>query len=126
MGQGAGVAATLTRGQVRLFRFSPPDKERPVLVLTRSHALRFLRRVTVAPITSTIRGIPTEVVLEVEDGMKAPCAANLDHVATVPRHGLGRLLAELRPERMAEVCRALDFALGCRELPEAMNEFDGA
>ena len=79
------MAGDLSRGEVRFFRFPSPDKQRPVLVLTRNSALEFLNRVTVAPITSTIRGSPTEVVLGVEDGMKHPSAVNLDHVITVPR-----------------------------------------
>ena len=97
-----------------MFRFPPPDKQRPVLLLTRASALDFLNRVTVAPITSTIRGSPTEVVLGIEDGMKHPCAVNLDHVITVPRAGLGRLVGHVSPIRLAEVCRALAFAVGCR------------
>ena len=110
------MARDLTRGDVRLFRFPAPDKERPVLVLTRTTALGFLNRVTIAPITSTLRGIPSEVVLDENDGMRHRCAVNLDHVVTVPRRGLGWRLTGLRPERLLEVCRALDFALGCNEL----------
>lgn len=109
------MAGEVTRGDVRMFRFPPPDKSRPVLVLTRSSALVFLNRVTVAPITSTIREIPTEVMLDQSDGMRAPCAVSLDNVVTVPRAGLGRRLAVLSPERLAAVCRALEFALGCDE-----------
>ena len=96
-----------------MVRFPPPDKQRPAVVLTRSSALRFLNRVTVAPITSTIRGIPTEVVLGLEDGMKQPCAVNLDHVITIPRPALGRRVTGLGATRMAEVCAALAFAMGC-------------
>jgi mRNA interferase MazF len=102
-----------TRGEVRLFRFPPPDKERPVLVLTRSSAIPYLNRVTIAPITSTIRGIPTEVVVGVEDGLRVRCAVNLDHVVTVPKAGLGARLAVLSSVRLDEVCAALRFALGC-------------
>ncbi|MBI4701427.1 MAG: type II toxin-antitoxin system PemK/MazF family toxin [Deltaproteobacteria bacterium] len=103
----------MRRGEVRLFGFPPPDKERPVVVLTRSSALRFLNRVTVAPVTSTVRDIPTEVVLDEDDGMRGRCAVNLDHVVTVPRQGLGRRLTALRADKLAAICRALDFALGC-------------
>jgi mRNA interferase MazF len=109
------MAGEVARGDVRLFRFPSPDKSRPVLVLTRSTALRFLGRVTVAPITSTIRDIPTEVVLDERDGMRARCAVSLDNVVTVPRGGLGRRLTALAPEKLAAVCRALYFALGCDE-----------
>lgn len=85
-----------------------------MLVLTRNSALRFLTRVTIAPITSQIRNIPTEVVIDVEDGMRGPCAVNLDNVVTVPKGELGRRLTQLSARRMAAVCSALEFALGCR------------
>ena len=103
----------LHRGDVRLFRFPLPDKERPVVVLTRSSAIPYLNRVTVAPITSTIRSIPSEVVLDVTDGMREPCAINLDHVVTVPKTGLGRRLTVLSAPRLEALCHAMAFALGC-------------
>jgi len=107
------VAGRLERGQVRLFRFPPPDKQRPVLVLTRGSALGYLSRVTIAPITSTIRGVPSEVALGPDDGMKQPCAVNLHNVVTVSKEHLGRRVAQLDERRMREVCDALGFALGC-------------
>ena len=107
------MAGRIERGEIRLFRFEPPDKERPVLVLTRSSAIPYLSRVTIAPITSTIRGVPSEVVLGVEDGMKKPCVANFHNVMTVRQEAIGKRLAQLTPRRMREVCAALGFALGC-------------
>ena len=103
----------LERGEIRLHRFPAPDKERPVLVLTRSTALPYLSRATIAPITSTIRGVPSEVLLGPEDGMKQPCVVNLHNVMTVNQQNLGRRLAQLSARRMREVCTALAFALGC-------------
>ena len=82
----------MRRGEVRWYRFKPPDKRRPVLLLTRDAALAYLGEVTVAPITSTIRDIPTEVVLGAGDGMPRECAVNLDHVQTVMRGRLGGLV----------------------------------
>lgn len=113
MGIGGGLAGGLTRGDVRLYQFAPPDKKRPVVVLTRESALRYLSTVTVAPITSTIRGVPSEVRLGKEDGMKVPCAVNLHNVVTVSAQRLGRRVARLSPQRMNEICRALRFSLGC-------------
>jgi len=107
------MAGRVERGEVRFFRFPAPDKQRLVLLLTRASALRYLSRVTVAPITSTIRGVPSEVALGTEDGMKGPCAVNLHNVVTVPQVGLGRRVATLSSARMREVCLALAFALGC-------------
>jgi mRNA interferase MazF len=107
------LAGRVERGEIRLLRFPPPDKERPVLVLTRSSALEYLSRATVAPITSTIRGVPSEVALGPEDGMKHPCAVNLHNVVTVNQANLGRLVGQLDARRMGAVCAALAFALGC-------------
>jgi mRNA interferase MazF len=107
------MAGRLVRGEVRLFRFPAPDKQRPVLILTRGSALEYLSRITVAPITSTVRGVPSEVVLGPEDGMKQVCAVNLHNVVTVPEAGVGRRLAQLTPQRLREVCAALAFAVGC-------------
>lgn len=107
------MAGRVERGDVRLYRFPSPDKPRPVLVLTRPSALTYLTRVTVAPITSAIRGVPSEVALGIDDGMKQPCAVNLHHVVTVDREALGRRVARLDARRMREVCSALAFALGC-------------
>jgi len=90
-----------------------PGKKRPVVVLTRNSAIGYLSTVTVAPITSTIRGVPSEVVLDEEDGMKAPCAVNLHNAVTVSQERLGKRLAQLRSTRMNEICAALRFSLGC-------------
>jgi len=107
------VAARVERGDIRLYQFAPPGKTRPVVVLTRSSSIAFLATVTVAPITSTIRGVSSEVMLTEEDGMKSPCAVNLHNMMTVPQQRLGKRVAHLRTLRMAEVCAALRFSLGC-------------
>jgi mRNA interferase MazF len=102
----------MKRGEVRWYRFQRPDKRRPVLVLTRDSALAFLGEVTVAPISSTIRDIPSEVVLGSADGMPRDCAVNLDHVQTVSKARLGPLISSLPASRMREVRSALLFSLG--------------
>lgn len=107
------MAGRLERGDIRLYQFPEPDKRRPVLVLTRSSSIDYLSRVTVAPITSTIRGVPSEVVLGPEEGMKQPCAVNLYNLVTVSRGSVGRRVARLDERRMRAVCAALAFALGC-------------
>ena len=107
------MASRIARGDVRLYNFAPPDKNRPVVVLTRDSAIAYLATVTVAPITSTIRGVPSEVLLNDEDGMKAPCAVNLHNPVTVTQERLGRRVAHLSPLRMHEICAALRFSLGC-------------
>jgi mRNA interferase MazF len=107
------VAGKIVRGEVRLYRFAPPDKLRPVVVLTRGSAIPYLANVTVAPVTSTIRGVPSEVALGEEDGMKRPCAVNLHNAVTVSKDRLGRRVAQLPPARMIEICAALRFSVGC-------------
>jgi mRNA interferase MazF len=105
----------MRRGEIRWYRFAKPDKKRPVLVLTRDSALVFLDDVTIAPVTSTIRDIPTEVVPTPEDGMPRDCAVNLDHIQTVTRARLGGTIATLSATRVSEVESAIAFALGSRE-----------
>lgn len=107
------MAGKLARGDVRLYNFAAPDKKRPVVILTRNSAIAYLSTVTVAPITSAIRGVPSEVVLTEEDGMKAPCAVNLHNAITISQDRLGKRVAQLSSLRMNEICAAVRFALGC-------------
>lgn len=86
---------------------------RPVLILTRDSAISHLSTATVAPITSTVRDVPSEVILDVGDGMKGRCAVNLHNAITISQERLGRRVASLSNERMHEVCAALRFSLGC-------------
>ncbi|HUD13566.1 MAG TPA: type II toxin-antitoxin system PemK/MazF family toxin [Terracidiphilus sp.] len=107
------MAGRIARGDVRHYSFAPPDKKRPVVVVTRDSAIAYLSTVTVAPITSTIRGVPSEVLLTEEDGMKAPCVVNLHNAVTVSQDRLGKRVAHLSSVRMNELCAALRFSLGC-------------
>ena len=110
------MATGVARGDVRLYRFAPPDKQRPVVVLTRDSAIQYLSSVTVAPVTSTIRGVASEVLLDEGDGMKGRCAVNLHNAVTISQQRLGKRLARLGPGRMSEICSALRFSLGCDAL----------
>lgn len=107
------MASGIARGDVRLYQFAPPDKTRPVVVLTRDSAVAYLSTVTVAPITSTIRGVPSEVVLGEDDGMRQACAVNLHNAVTVPQQRVGKRVARLSALRMSEICAALRFSLSC-------------
>ena len=82
-------------------------------MLTRDSAIGYLATLTVAPITSTIRGVPSEVALDVDDGMKGPCVVNLHNAITIAQKHLGRRIGSLSAARMHEVCDALQFAVGC-------------
>ena len=101
----------MKRGEVRWYKFAPPDKKRPVLILTRDSILRYLGEVTVAPITTTVRDIPSEVFLSKHDGMRLDCAVNCDHIQTVSKGKIGALITQLSPAQMNAVTKAVGFAL---------------
>ncbi len=89
------------------------DKRRPVLVVTRSDAIGVLARVVVAPVTRTVRGIPTEVALGPDEGLRAPCAASFDNLLPLSCSLLSARVGRLAPARRAELCRALDALADC-------------
>ena len=101
----------MKHGEVRWYKFLPPDKKRPVLILTRDSVLQYLGEVTVAPITTTVRNIPSEVFLSKTEGVPMDCAVNCDHLQTVPKAKVGPLITSLPPSKMIEVGRAIRFAL---------------
>ena len=101
----------MKRGEVRWYKFQLPDKNRPVLILTRDSILEYLGEVTVAPITSTIRDIPSEVFLSKENGMPKDCAINCDHIQTVSKEKIGSRIITLSSEKMDQVREAILFAL---------------
>jgi mRNA interferase MazF len=100
------------RGDVCWYSFPAPNKRRPVLILTRDSAIKVLNSVTVAPITSTIRSIPTELVLNEDDGLPDICAANFDNIQTVPKANIGAPIAHLSASKMKAAAGAIGFALG--------------
>lgn len=102
----------MNRGEVWWLE-SPDEKRRPVLLLTRSRLIHRMSNVTVAPVTTRGRNIPTEVRLDEDDGMPRPCVVTLDNVRTVPQAYLTASVTALGPERMAEVCQALRVAVDC-------------
>ncbi|MBI5058083.1 MAG: type II toxin-antitoxin system PemK/MazF family toxin [Nitrospirae bacterium] len=101
----------MKRGEVRWYKFQSPDKKRPVVILTRNSILDYLGEVTVAPITSTIRDIPSEVLLSKENGMHNDCAVNCDHIQTVSKEKIGALITTLSKEKLFQVRNAISFAL---------------
>ena len=101
----------MRHGEIRWYKFAKPDKKRPVLILTRDSVLEYLGEVTVAPITTTIRSIPSEVFLSSADGMLRDCAVNCDHLQTVSKSKIGSLITSLTLAKMAAVGRAIRFAL---------------
>lgn len=107
------MARRVDRGEIWTYEFRRPDKRRPVVILSRADAIAVLSTVMIAPITSTMRGLPSEVAVGVAEGLKRESAVNLDHVQTVEQSRLSRRLGSLGSEKMRAVCRALAIATGC-------------
>lgn len=107
------MAREISRGEIWTYAFRAPDKRRPVLVLTRQEVIGLLHTVMVAPITSTIHGAPSEVIVGVGEGLKHDSAVNLDHVQTIEQSRLVGRLGHLSAAKMRDVCRALAIAMGC-------------
>ena len=105
----------MRRGEIRWYTFAPPDKRRPILILARDEVADVLNELVVVPVTRTIRGLATEVILTQADGMPATSALNFDHVALAQRSRIGPLLATLPSERWEDVRRALLAACGFSE-----------
>ena len=102
----------MKRGEIRWYTFALPDKRRPVMILTRNEVIDYLNEIIVVPVTRTIRGLTTEVVLTPDDGMPVVSALNFDHVALAHRQRIGALICNLPEERWTEVRSALMVACG--------------
>jgi mRNA interferase MazF len=107
------VAREVRRGEIWRYRFKAPDKQRPVVILSRPEVIGLLHTVIVAPVTSTMRGAPGEVAVGIAEGLKHPSALSLDHVQTVEKARLTGYVGSLGPEKMRDVCRALAVAVAC-------------
>lgn len=90
----------------------PAAGRRPVVLISRNEAYKVRELVTVAPVTTRMRGIPVEVKLGRDDGLPRECVANLDTITTVPKSLLRERLAVLSPTRVGAIDRAIRFALG--------------
>lgn len=102
----------MKHAEIRWYKFQKPDKKRPVLILTRDSIIDYLGEITIAPITSKIRDIPTEVYLNEVNGLPKECAVNLDHIQTVPKNKIGSVITKLNEDKMKEVKTAVLFAFG--------------
>jgi len=101
----------MQRGEIWWAQLDPPAARRPVLLLSRNKAYEIRLSITVAPVTRTIRGISTEVILDDKDGMPVKCVVNLDDIATIPQNILTEKLTTLSEEKMKKVTEAIVFAL---------------
>ena len=111
----------MKRGEIRWYTFRPPDKRRPVLILTRNEVLDRLNEIILVPATRTIRGLSTEVVVGESDGMPVDCALNFDHVALGQRARIGSKICTLPESRWPEVRSALLIACGFSEPIEQVS-----
>lgn len=102
----------VSRGEI-WWAESPSAKRRPYLVLTRERAIAVLHSVIAVPATRTVRGIPTEVPLDEDDGMPGRCVLSFDNLVTVPKAWLVERICRLQPQRLHECCQALGVATGC-------------
>jgi mRNA interferase MazF len=101
----------MKRGEVRWYTFKTPDKNRPVVILSRTSVIAYLGEVTIAPITTTVRDIPSEVFLSRHDGLPKDCAVNCDHIQTVSKQKVGTLISTLSDGKLEELAQAVGFAL---------------
>lgn len=102
----------MRRGEIRWYTFAAPDKRRPVLLLTRDAVIPSLHEIIAVPVTRTIRGLTTEVVLDAADGMPTTCALNFDHIGLARRSRLGASITSLPVARWPELEAALLAACG--------------
>jgi mRNA interferase MazF len=100
------------RGEVWWYE-DPRAGRRPFLILARDEALPVLNQVLAVPATRTVRGIPTEVPLDVSEGMPAECALTLDNVTPVRVALCTDRITRLSADRMQEICEALRIATAC-------------
>lgn len=107
------MARDLKRGEIWLLDLPRPDKRRPVLVLSRPSLISLLHTVTVAAITSSLRGAPTEVELGVAEGLKQVSCVNLCNLFTIEKRRLRTFVGTVSAEKMRDVCQALFVASGC-------------
>jgi len=107
------MARRLERGEIWLYEFHKPDKRRPVVIISRQEVIELIDTVMVAPVRSSIRGAPSEVVVGTSEGLKHESGVSLDHVQTVEKARLRSCVGRLGPAKMAAICRALAVATGC-------------
>ena len=102
----------MRRGEVWWAELPRPAGRRPVVLLSRNEAYGVRELITVAPVTTHARRIPTEVGLDKRDGLPRACVANLDTITTIPKAALSSRIAPLALPKVAAIDRALRFALG--------------
>jgi len=108
----------VNRGDVYWHIFRAPDKRRPVVILTQDRAIPYLNALAVAAVTTKVKNVPSQVLLESEDGMPELCAVNLHQIQLVRKSDLKHIITRLRVERMREIREAAIYALGLEDPDE--------
>ncbi len=106
----------MIQGDVCWFTFKEPDKRRPVLILIKNELIPQLTQITVAQITTTIRNVDSEVLLDESDGMFGECAINLTNIKTVEKTKIGKIITHLSDEKMKQVRKAIEFVFALKNL----------
>jgi len=101
----------MKRGEIRWYKFKPPNKKRPIIILTINSIIDYLNEVTIAPITTIIRDIPSELILSKHDGVPKDCAINFDHIQTVQKEKIGSIITTLSQHHFDQIKNAIVFAL---------------
>ena len=105
----------MRRGEIWWVELEPPAGRRPVLLLSRNEAYSVRSLIIVAPVTTRIRQIPSEVPLGIDDGMPQDCVANMDTITTIPKDYLQSRLTTLSNKKLKETESAIRFALGMEQ-----------
>lgn len=103
----------MTRGEIWMYQFGAPDKRRPIVILTRTGAIGLLHSVIVSAVSRTVRGIPSEVHVGPENGLKHDSVVNLDQVFTVAKRDIVQFVGTLNDKQLQQVCKALAVAVDC-------------
>ena len=106
----------MIQGDIYLYKFKSPNKRRPVLILTKSVLIAGLKAISVAEITTTIRGNDAEVILDESDGLRELCAVNLVNIQTVQKNKLSGYITHLSADKMHEVRQAIEYTFGLEML----------
>jgi mRNA interferase MazF len=106
----------MIQGDVYWYKFKEPNKERPILILTRTDVIPLLNAVSIAEITTTLRNNDSQVWLDETDGMHEECSVNLTNIQTVSKTKIGALITHLSDEKMSEIRQAIEFIFNLKKL----------
>lgn len=101
----------MKRGEIWWATLPVPERKRPVVLVSRNEAYKIRDLITIAPVTTRIRGIPTEVELNTKDGLSRRCVVNCDNLTTIPKTWLEKRITALNPAKVQQLDKGIKFAL---------------